>query len=93
MPQTTPGSLYRSDAPPEATSRPQQFAAQTGLIAFDVGLSKTYTLVIIALARQESRVRRPVILAPKGMKASAEAELDKGLVGSFTADNVLDEDY
>jgi hypothetical protein len=36
-----------------------------GLIAFDVGVGKTYTaLAIIARARQEGWVRRPVILVP-----------------------------
>ncbi|SFF43925.1 Helicase conserved C-terminal domain-containing protein [Nannocystis exedens] len=36
-----------------------------GLVAFDVGVGKTYTaLAIIARARQEGWVRRPVILVP-----------------------------
>jgi len=39
--------------------------ARGGLIAFDVGVGKTYTaLAIIARARQEGWVRRPVILVP-----------------------------
>jgi hypothetical protein len=40
-------------------------AQRGGLIAFDVGVGKTYTaLAIIARARQEGWVRRPVILVP-----------------------------
>ncbi|MBK8260085.1 MAG: DEAD/DEAH box helicase family protein [Nannocystis sp.] len=36
-----------------------------GLVAFDVGVGKTYTaLAIVALARQEGWARRPVILVP-----------------------------
>jgi N12 class adenine-specific DNA methylase len=39
-----------------------------GLIAFDVGVGKTYTaLLIIARARQEGVVRRPVILVPSSL--------------------------
>jgi len=39
-----------------------------GLIAFDVGVGKTYTaLAMIAHARQEGRGRRPVILVPATM--------------------------
>jgi hypothetical protein len=39
-----------------------------GLIAFDVGVGKTYTaLAIIARARQEGWVRRPVILVPSSL--------------------------
>lgn len=39
-----------------------------GLIAFDVGVGKTYTaLAMIARARQEGRGRRPVILVPAAM--------------------------
>ncbi|MEZ4454755.1 MAG: SNF2-related protein, partial [Nannocystaceae bacterium] len=52
--------------------RPHQIAgarrvltARGGLVAFDVGVGKTYTaLAIIARARQEGWVRRPVILVP-----------------------------
>jgi hypothetical protein len=40
-------------------------AQRGGLIAFDVGVGKTYTaLAIVARARQEGWVRRPVILVP-----------------------------
>ncbi|HRI07554.1 MAG TPA: SNF2-related protein, partial [Nannocystaceae bacterium] len=40
-------------------------AQRGGLVAFDVGVGKTYTaLAIIARARQEGWVRRPVILVP-----------------------------
>jgi hypothetical protein len=40
-------------------------AQRGGLIAFDVGVGKTYTaLAVIARARQEGWVRRPVILVP-----------------------------
>jgi hypothetical protein len=40
-------------------------AQRRGLVAFDVGVGKTYTaLAIIARARQEGWVRRPVILVP-----------------------------
>ena len=39
-----------------------------GLIAFDVGVGKTYTaLMIIARARQEGVIRRPVILVPSSL--------------------------
>jgi hypothetical protein len=40
-------------------------AQRGGLVAFDVGVGKTYTaLAIVARARQEGWVRRPVILVP-----------------------------
>jgi hypothetical protein len=40
-------------------------AQRGGLLAFDVGVGKTYTaLAVIARARQEGWVRRPVILVP-----------------------------
>jgi hypothetical protein len=38
------------------------------LLAFDVGVGKTYTaLAVIARARQEGWVRRPVILVPSSL--------------------------
>jgi hypothetical protein len=43
-------------------------AQRGGLVAFDVGVGKTYTaLAIIARARQEGWVRRPVILVPSSL--------------------------
>ncbi|MBK8263846.1 MAG: DEAD/DEAH box helicase family protein [Nannocystis sp.] len=40
-------------------------AQRGGLVAFDVGVGKTYTaLAVIARARQEGWVRRPVVLVP-----------------------------
>jgi hypothetical protein len=39
-----------------------------GLVAFDVGVGKTLTAIAgVALARQEERVRRPVILVPSSL--------------------------
>ena len=39
-----------------------------GLIAFDVGVGKTYTAIgVIAAARQEGRIRRPVVLVPSSL--------------------------
>jgi hypothetical protein len=39
-----------------------------GLIAFDVGVGKTYTAIgVIAAARQEGWVRRPVVLVPSSL--------------------------
>jgi len=39
-----------------------------GLIAFDVGVGKTYTAIgIVAAARQEGWVRRPVVLVPSSL--------------------------
>jgi len=43
-------------------------AQRGGLLAFDVGVGKTYTaLAVIARARQEGWVRRPVILVPSSL--------------------------
>lgn len=42
-----------------------------GLIAFDVGVGKTFTaLASIALVRQEGRSGKPVFLVPAGMPRS-----------------------
>ncbi|MCY1065620.1 SNF2-related protein [Nannocystis sp. RBIL2] len=49
----------------QITGARRVLAARGGLVAFDVGVGKTYTaLAIIARARQEGWVRRPVILVP-----------------------------
>jgi N12 class adenine-specific DNA methylase len=40
----------------------------SGVAAFDVGVGKTYMLLaLLALARQEGRVRRPVVVVPNGI--------------------------
>jgi hypothetical protein len=60
---------------PAITLQPHQNAgarrvleARGGLIAFDVGVGKTYTgLAILARARQEGWGRRPVVLVPKSI--------------------------
>ena len=51
--------------PHQAAGARRVLDVRGGLLAFDVGVGKTYTaLAIIARARQEGWVRRPVILAP-----------------------------
>ena len=60
---------------PQVVLRPHQNrgvhlvrAARTGLLAFDVGLGKTYTgLAILACGRQEGWARRPVVLVPNSL--------------------------
>jgi superfamily II DNA or RNA helicase len=46
-----------------------------GLIAFDVGVGKTFVAIaFIAAARQRGLTRRPVILVPPGMEWKYEPE-------------------
>lgn len=46
-----------------------------GLIAFDVGVGKTYTAIaVVAAARQEGWVRRPVVLVPSSLVWKWEAD-------------------
>lgn len=51
--------------------------ARGGLLAFDVGVRKTYTaLAILARVRQEGFVRRRVIVGPRSMvEGSPESEV------------------
>jgi hypothetical protein len=54
-----------SSSPTRSPGARRVLAQRGGLVAFDVGVGKTYTaLAIIARARQEGWVRRPVILVP-----------------------------
>jgi len=73
---TAPLSIARWKRGPGAiVPRPWQNAGarrmvdnRAGLLAFDVGLGKTYTaLMILALARQMGWMRRPVVLAPNSI--------------------------
>ncbi|MFH1467822.1 MAG: SNF2-related protein [Pseudomonadota bacterium] len=65
-------------------------ANRGGLLAFDVGVGKTYTgIAVLAQARQEGWCRRPVILVPNSIVWKWEADLKRvlpdyrvGVIGS-----------
>jgi hypothetical protein len=55
-------------------------ANRGGLLAFDVGVGKTYAAIaVIARARQEGWVRRPVILVPNSIVWKWEADIKRVL--------------
>ncbi len=55
-------------------------ANRGGLLAFDVGVGKTYTgIAVLARARQEGWVRRPVILVPNSIVWKWEADIRRVL--------------
>jgi len=55
-------------------------ANRGGLLAFDVGVGKTYTaILILARARQEGWVRRPVVLVPNSIVWKWEADIRRVL--------------
>lgn len=55
-------------------------ANRRGLLAYDVGLGKTYTgLATLALARQEGWVRRPIVLVPNSIVWKWAADVAKVL--------------
>lgn len=71
-----PLNIRRWRGPKARQLRPHQTSAvwrlrennYSGVAAFDVGVGKTYMLMaLLALARQEGRVRRPVIVVPNGI--------------------------
>ena len=55
-------------APHQAAGARRVLSRRGGLIAFDVGVGKTYTAVaVVARARQEGWARRPVVLVPQSL--------------------------
>jgi len=55
-------------------------ANRGGLLAFDVGVGKTYTaILILSRARQEGWVRRPVVLVPNSIVWKWEADIRRVL--------------
>ncbi len=55
-------------------------ANRGGLLAFDVGVGKTYTgIALLARARQEGWVRRPVVLVPNSIVWKWEADIRRVL--------------
>ncbi len=66
--------------PHQAAGARRVLANRGGLVAFDVGVGKTYTaLGILARARQEGWVRRPVIVVPNSIAWKWEADVRRVL--------------
>jgi len=55
-------------APHQASGARRVLSQRGGLVAFDVGVGKTYTAIaVVARARQEGWARRPVVLVPQSL--------------------------
>ncbi len=68
--------------PHQAAGARRLLANRGGLLAFDVGVGKTYTgLAVLARARQEGWVRRPVIVVPNSIAWKWAADIEHVLPG------------
>jgi hypothetical protein len=66
--------------PHQASGGRRLLANRGGLLAFDVGVGKTYTGIgVLARARQEGWARRPVILVPNSIVWKWEADIKRVL--------------